>query len=591
MDGALSPLPAAGRLSLSGRRWRWREGGEKGAALAATLGLPPVVGRILAGRGVVEGAAAETVLSPRLRTLLPDPFVLRDMERAVERLATAVMRGETVGLLTDYDVDGACAGTLLADLLEGLGARVALYVPDRHREGYGPNETALRTLLGAGARLIACLDCGTQAGAVFAPFAGEAEILVFDHHKHEGALPPILATVNPNRPDDGAGLGHLCATGVVFLAAVGLLRALRGRGFFGGRAEPDLLAALDLVALATVADVVPLTGLNRAFVAQGLKVLARRQRAGLAALLEVARFHRLDAETLGFGLGPRINAGSRIGRSDLGLTLLRCRDPAEAAGLARHLDRLNRERQDIEEGLLAAAMRQAARQQEAGRAVLLVAEPGWHPGVVGIVASRLKERFNRPACVGAHVEGLIKGSGRSLPGFDLGAAVIAARRAGVVQAGGGHAMAAGFTLTPDRLGAFHDFLDQALAGAAALPAIPDLIIDAELPAGMIAPPLLEALAALAPFGQGFEEPLFIIPRLLFTGHTPLGARGTTWRLGFATEEGASLEGVLFRAPQSGLAAELAARRGTLLHVAGFLRPNARGGTLRPGFQVIDAIPA
>jgi len=589
MDGALSLSLSAGAIGLSGRRWRWRESGEEGDRLAARLGVPGVVGRVLAGRGVTAETAA-AVLTPRLRTLLPEPFSLRDMERAVERLAAAVMAGETVGLLTDYDVDGACAGALLADLLEELGAKVTAYVPDRHREGYGPNPAALERLRAAGARLIVCLDCGTQAHAVFAPFAGKAEIIVFDHHKHEGALPPILATVNPNRPDETGGLGHLCATGVVFLAAVGLLRALRERGFFQARSEPDLRAALDLVALATVADVVPLTGLNRAFVAQGLKVLAQNRRVGLAALREVARFRRLDTQALGFGLGPRINAGSRIGQSDLGLRLLRTRDAAEAAGLAQHLDRLNRERQDIEEGLLAAAIAAAERQQRAGRAVLLVAEPGWHAGVVGIVASRLKERFNRPACVGAHVEGLIKGSGRSVPGFDLGAAVIAAREAGVVQAGGGHAMAAGFTLAPDQFAAFHDFLDRALAGAAALPAVPDLVLDAEVPAETIGPALIDSLGMLAPFGQGFEEPLFVIPRLLFTGHTPLGARGTTWRLGFATEQGRTLEGVLFRAPQSGLAAPLAARRGALLHVAGFLRPN-EGGSGRLGFQVVDALPA
>lgn len=585
-EGALRPLLPAARLSLSGRRWFRREGGPRAASLAAR-GLSPLLAAVLAGRGVTEDAV-EGVLTPQLRTLLPDPDRLADMARAVARLARAVEERETVGILTDYDVDGACAGALLADLLEALGARVVTDVPDRHREGYGPNAAAMERLLGAGARLIVTLDCGTAAGAVFAPLAGKTDIIVFDHHKHEGALPPVLATVNPNRPDDGSGQGHLCATGVTFLAAVGLLRALRERGFFAARPEPDLRADLDLVALATVADVVPLIGLNRAFVAQGLKVLAQRRRVGLAALIDAARISRLDMHALGFALGPRINAGSRIGRSDLGLSLLRCRDPDAAAGIARHLDQLNRERQDIEEGLLEAAMAEAERQQRAGRAVLLVAEPGWHVGVVGIVASRLKERFNRPACVGAHVEGMIKGSGRSLPGFDLGAAVIAAREAGVAAGGGGHAMAAGFTLAPDRLEAFHDFLHARLAGAEALPPVPDLILDAEVPAETLDLALAESIAALAPFGQGFEEPLFLIPRLVLGGITPLGAKGATWRLDFTAADGRRLEGVLFRAPQSGLAAELPALRGALLHVAGFLRPNEWNGTRRLQLQVVDA---
>ncbi|HUA77690.1 MAG TPA: DHH family phosphoesterase, partial [Acetobacteraceae bacterium] len=444
--------------SLSGRRWVWREAEERlGLGIAERLGVPEILGRILALRGVTMEGAGD-FLAPTLRALMPDPSRLADMDRAAERLAAAVAAGETVAVFGDYDVDGACAGALLVSVLGALGVPVAAYVPDRIREGYGPNPAALCRLVEGGARLIVCADCGSGADEAFAAVAGRAEVIVLDHHK-TGApgphRPPLLALVNPNRLDDGSGLGAVCATAIAFLAMVALLRLLRRRGFFAGRAgtggaatggaatgsagtgsagtgraEPDLLAWLDLVALATVCDVMPLSGLNRALVAQGLKVMARRLRPGLAALLSVAEVAgHPTADSCGFALGPRINAAGRIAEADLGLRLLLAPDADAALPLARALDAVNRQRQQVETGVLEAAMAAAETQAEAGLPVLLVSGEGWHPGVLGIVAGRIKERFNRPACVAGHTVGTAKGSGRSVPGLDLGAAVLAARQA------------------------------------------------------------------------------------------------------------------------------------------------------------------
>ncbi|OYV40172.1 MAG: single-stranded-DNA-specific exonuclease RecJ, partial [Acidocella sp. 20-61-6] len=467
--------------SLSGRRWLWRAGEERVAAgIAQRLNLPEIVSRLLAARGVGIEAAAD-FLEPTLRVMLPDPSVLTDMDGAADRLAEAVRRGETSAVFGDYDVDGACGSALLAGFLRGLGCTVHCHVPDRIKEGYGPNGPALASLVARGASLVVCVDCGTAAADTLALLAGQADVVVLDHHKAEGPPPAILATVNPNRLDDTSGLGMLCAAGVAFLTAIATVRALRRQGWFATRAEPDLMGLLDLVALATVCDVMPLTGVNRAFVCQGLKVMARRSRPGIAALLEVTQAREaLNASTCGFALGPRINAGGRISEADLGLRLLLCEDRVEALALAERLEAVNRQRQDVEAGIMETALRSAEAQVASGHAAVLVMGDGWHPGVVGIVAGRIKERFNRPACVAGLAEGVGKGSGRSVPGVDLGAAVIAARQAGLLLTGGGHAMAAGFSIRAEQADAFHAFLNERLAGAAALPSAADLMVEGTL---------------------------------------------------------------------------------------------------------------
>ena len=459
--------------SLNQRRWVWRVGEDRvGLGIAQRHDLPEIIGRLLAARGVgIDGAAS--FLDPTLRALMPDPSALTDMDIAASRIADAVQRGETVAVFGDYDVDGACSGALMFSLLRELGANVLHYVPDRLAEGYGPNAPALRSLAQQGATLVVCVDCGTAAADVFSQLHNRLDIVVLDHHKSEGESPAIIATVNPNRLDDRSGMGSLCATAIAFLTAVALVRELRRRNHFAGQAEPDLLSLLDLVALATVCDVMPLTGLNRALVCQGLKVMARRARPGMAALIDVAMVKdRPSAFTLGFTLGPRINAAGRISESDLGLRLLVTQDTLEARTLAATLDAVNRQRQDVEAGMLEAAMSAAEAQAQAGHPVLLVSGAQWHPGVVGIVAGRMKERFNRPACVAALADGVAKGSGRSVLGLDLGAAVIAARQMGILNTGGGHAMAAGFSLQADRLDEFHAFLNTRLAAASDLPVRP-----------------------------------------------------------------------------------------------------------------------
>ncbi|MEO9191932.1 MAG: single-stranded-DNA-specific exonuclease RecJ [Acetobacteraceae bacterium] len=578
--------------SLSGRRWVWREGEDRVAlGIAQRAGLPEIVGRLLAARGIGIEECGD-FLDPTLRALLPDPSTLTDMDVAAERLADAVAGGETVGVFGDYDVDGACSGAIMAGFLRGLGCAVHSHVPDRLTEGYGPNVPALRALAARGARLIVCVDCGTAAGEALASVRGMADVIVLDHHKAEDAPPTVLATVNPNRLDDASGLGMLCAASVAFLTVVASTRVLRRRGFFAARPAPDLMALLDLVALATVCDVMPLTGVNRALVCQGLKVMGRRERPGIAALLAVAQAKPLlTAMTCGFGLGPRINAAGRISQSDLGLRLLLCEDSEEAASLAQRLDEVNRQRQDVEASILDAAFQAADAQAQAGRAALLVSGEDWHPGVVGIVAGRIKERFNRPVCVAGIATGIAKGSGRSVPGIDLGAAVIAARRAGILATGGGHAMAAGFSLERGRLDTFHAFLNKRLAHAAALPAAADLPIEATLTVAGATVELAGHVRRLAPFGSGNEEPLFVLRHARVTRADRVGREGGTIRA-FVEGEGGGirLKAMLFRARDGALAEALLARAGTL-HLAGHLRAEEWNGTVSAGFSVMDAAPA
>ncbi len=578
--------------SLTGRRWVMRRAEDRvGLGIAQRLGLPEIVGRLLAARGV-EIEAAGHFLEPTLRALLPDPSVLADMDVAADRLARAVRHAETVGVFGDYDVDGACSSAVIVRLLRGLGCTVVTHVPDRLLEGYGPNGPALLGLVGQGATLVVCVDCGTAAALALSAVAGKADVVVLDHHACEGAPPPVLATVNPNRLDCGSGLRGLCAAGVAFMAAVATVRTLRRAGWFTGRAEPDLRDLLDLVALATVCDVMPLVGLNRALVVQGLRVMARRDRPGIAALLTAAASAEAPtAMTLGFALGPRINAAGRISDAGLGLRLLLTEDPDEAQRIAVLLDATNRERREVEAGMMQSALDQAAVLDAAGHAALLVCGAGWHPGVVGIVAGRLKERHNRPALVGAVIDGIVRGSGRSVPGVDLGRAIMAARSEGLLLTGGGHAMAAGFSLAEDGVATFQAFLDDRLAHARLLPRAADLAVEGTIAVPGATLELAQHLQRLAPYGHGNEEPIFALTRARVIRADRIGKDGATVRATVEGEGGGPrLKAMLFRAGEGPLAAALL-DRGAPLHLAGHLRAETWNGTTTASFFVADAAPA
>lgn len=556
--------------SLGGRRWRVRLSDERLATtLAQRLGLPEVVARVLAGRGIGLDDA-ELFLAPTLRELLPDPAHLKDMDAAVERLVCAVKAGERICIFGDYDVDGATASALLYRFFRAVGAEVRIYIPDRIAEGYGPNAPALLRLKDEGVSVVVTVDCGVTA---FAPLAAAAaaglDVVVVDHHEAEAVLPQVVAVVNPNRLDESSPHRHLAAVGVAFLLAVAVNRGLKAAGCTAG-AGPDLLQWLDIVALGTVCDVVPLVGVNRALVTQGLKVMARRGNAGLAALADVAGVReRPDAYHLGYVLGPRVNAGGRVGQSDLGARLLATDDPDEAAELARRLDQFNRERQEIEAAVLLAAIEQAEGRADDGGPVLVVAGDGWHPGVIGIAAGRLKERYNRPTCVVAFDGAEGKGSGRSVPGLDLGAAVIAARQAGILSQGGGHAMAAGFALRRERLADFRAFLAERFAGLDDGALMPTLDLDGALDAGAATVDLVETLRRVGPFGSGNAEPRFAVTGARVLRADVVGSGHVRCILGGA--RGGRLKAIAFRAADSELGHALLNSAGAALHVAGCLR--------------------
>ena len=490
--------------SILGQPWRWR-------ALAADardgMGHDDLVAQLLLARGCPPDAV-EAHRTPSIRGFMPDPSIFRDMDRAAQRLADAVIAREAVAIFGDYDVDGATSAAVMVRLLRDLGLSPRAYIPDRMTEGYGPTEAALLRLQAEGATLIVTVDCGAQAfEPLAAAHAAGIEVMVVDHHKCATELPLAHAVVNPNRLDEaeGAAHGHLAAVGVCFLLGAALIRTLRTRGFFADRAEPRLLDLLDLVALGTVADVAPLRGLNRAFVAQGLKVMAQRRNIGLAALTEAARLTRAPTCTdLGFALGPRINAGGRVGQADLGVRLLTTDDPAEARAIAEELNHFNDERRAIEAGVQAIAETGVDR----ARQVAIVSGEGWHPGVIGIVAGRLKEKLDRPAIVIAVDEnGIGKGSGRSISGVDLGAAILAAKEHGLLIAGGGHAMAAGLTVEAGRIAELADFLEERLAAAVVqASAGRALLLDAVLAPGGVNPALVGAMEAGGPYGMGWPAP-------------------------------------------------------------------------------------
>ncbi len=490
--------------SVSGQPWRWRREPDP------SLGMDDLVDELLLARGVAREDLARH-RDPKIRDFLPDPSCFRDMDKGAKRLADAIQSGETIAIFGDYDVDGATSAALLVLLLRRLGADPIAYIPDRLMEGYGPSGKALVELKGRGASVAVCVDCGAQAfDALEEARSAGLDVIVVDHHQCATLLPVAHALINPNRLDEseeGAAHGHLAAVGMAFLLGVALLRELRSRGFFEALSEPKMLDLLDLVALGTVADVARLKSLNRAFVTQGLRIMAGRQNIGLAALAEAARLVKPPScRDLGFALGPRINAGGRVGRSDLGVRLLTCTDPEEARTIAVELDRLNEERRAIEMLVCEQAEEQAAKLN--GAPVITVMSAGWHQGVIGIVAGRIKERFHRPAIVIAECEdGTGKGSGRSISGVDLGAAVLAAKDSGLLVAGGGHAMAAGLTLSPGGLEPFRDFINERLA-ADVEKARDDraLLLDALLAPGGVAASLCDALEAAGPYGAGWPSP-------------------------------------------------------------------------------------
>lgn len=553
--------------------WRWRGGnmdmGETTAGVEDDL-----VAQLLLARGVPREDLARH-RNPTLRDFLPDPSEFRDMDAAAERLAQAVLTGESVTIYGDYDVDGATSAALLVRLLRMLGHEAGYYIPDRLLEGYGPSGEALVRLAEQGSSLIVTVDCGAMAHrALEDAHAAGVDVIVVDHHKCAAELPRAVALVNPNRLDEsdiGAAHGHLAAVGVAFLLAVATVRALRQRGYFETRPEPNLFALLDLVALGTVADVAAIHGLNRAMVAQGLKVMARRENVGMAALIDASRLSRAPAcSDLGFALGPRINAGGRVGESTLGVRLLTTEDPDEARAIAAQLSQLNEERRAIEASVQEAAEMQLETQHN--RAVTVLAGRGWHPGVIGIVAGRIKEKTGKPSLVialdGDEESGHGKGSGRSITGVDLGAAVIAAREQGLLVAGGGHAMAAGLTVESERIDALADFLDERLGRAvAAAQAQQSMLLDLSVAPGGLKPGLVESLDSAGPFGVGWPAPRIAVGPVRLIKADIVGKDHV--RMVAAGPDGASFKAIAFRAAESEMGqALLHGSRGRSLWLAG-----------------------
>jgi single-stranded-DNA-specific exonuclease len=579
--------------SFTGRAWRARldaAGEARALAIVQVAGQDDLMARVLAGRGVgVE--EVERYLDPTLRDLMPDPYSLAGMAAATERLARAVQRGERIAIFGDYDVDGAASAACLSEYLEAVGCPTLIHIPDRIVEGYGPNVEAMDGFKAKGANLVVTVDCGAVSHIPIAHAKNLGlDVVVFDHHQAPETLPDAVAIVDPNRQDDLSGLGYLCAAGVTFMGLVALNRALRDSGFFAARKPPDLMAALDLVALATVADVVPLVGLNRALVTRGLAIMRKRERPGLAALFDVAGADGPPrAYHLGYMIGPRINAGGRIGDAALGARLLTTRDELQAREIAAELDRLNRARQQIEIAMLAEAEAEAfaAMGAEERGAVVVVAGEGWPPGVVGLIAARLKERFERPAFALSLGATEATGSARSIAGVDIGKVVRAAVEAGLAIKGGGHAMAAGLTLSRPRLGDLRAFLETTLAAPVnAARAGAALSIDAALAASGASPGLVRAIEAAGPFGSGNPEPIFALARHRLTEVFPVGTDHL--RLKAAAADGTILDAIAFRAAGKPLGQGLSQSRGKLVHLVGSLSINRHGGRERAEMRVIDA---
>lgn len=591
MPEALAARPEAAfgvARSFSGRRWRLEAGDDALARqLQQELTLSPVLARLLAARGIPV-AEAYDYLNPTLKKFLPDPLVLAEMDQAVARVKRALEIGERIAVFGDYDVDGSTSTALMANFLTALGAPPRIYIPDRMTEGYGPSAPAMQALKAEGASLVVTVDCGASGGAAFqAARAVGLDVVVLDHHRVE-SRPDAVAHVNPNQPSDQSGLTYLCAAGVTFLFLVALNRTLREAGFFEARSilEPDLREHLDLVGLATVCDVVPLVGVNRAFVRQGLGQLSKLSRPGLAALAAVGKsVPPFTAYHLGFVFGPRINAGGRVGRSGLGADLLTARDSQAAEDFALQLDLHNRERQGIEKLILEEAVALATAQDNVP--FLLVANDGWHPGVVGIVAGRLKERFAKPSFVAGFEGGMGRGSARSIPGIDIGRMVRTAKELGLIEAGGGHAMAAGFSLMAEQLPGFRKFLEQQFSGTeAAYEEAASLVLDAVSSPAAAGRNLVAEIALAGPYGAGNPEPLLAFPDVRVAFADVVGGAHVKVRL--MGGDGAKLDAIAFRAAGTPLGEGLLQSRGRPIHVAGKLRTDDWNGQERVQLQIEDA---
>lgn len=571
--------------SLTGRRWVGPgvEVERATEVLVQQTSLPLALCQVLARRGVAA-EEAEAFLAPSLRDLLPDPRSLRDMEKAATRFLSAVKAGQRIAVFADYDVDGGSSAALLLVWLREMGCAATLYVPDRIDEGYGPNDAAMAELAAAH-DLIVCVDCGTLSHGPVAAAVG-ADVVILDHHLGGETLPDALAVVNPNRQDEDGALAHLCAAAVVFLMLVEAGRQLREAGARG----PDLMALLDLVGLATVADVAPLIGVNRAFVRQGLRVMARRDRLGLAALADVARMDTAPAAYhLGFLLGPRINAGGRIGQADLGARLLACDDPHEAQSLAEKLDLLNTERRDVETAVRAAALDQAeARGFDAP--LVWASGAGWHPGVVGIVASRLKEASNRPSIVIGFEDGIGKGSGRSVSGIDLGAPIQRLAAEGLLIKGGGHKMAAGLTVAEDKLDAAMARLSELLAKQGAhLAGAADLKLDGMLMPTAATVELAQQVEQAGPFGAGAPAPRYAFADMQIRFAKRVGE--SHLKISFGDGNNTKMDAIAFGAFDGPLGPALENHGGARFHLAGRLDINTWRGRQSVQLRLEDAAPA
>jgi len=567
--------------SFSGRRWVLAKSDDDAVhALMRAQEMPLALAQLLVARGV-DADGARDFLNPTLKRLLPEPAIFKDMDKAVARAVRAVEQGERIAVFGDYDVDGSCSAALLRDFFRALNIETRVYIPDRMTEGYGPSARAMRTLGAEGAQVVITVDCGASAHEALAA-AREAglDVIVLDHHRAEDAV-PAFAQVNPNQPGCASEQGHLSAAGVTFLFAVALNRALRGWYAAHGVAEPDLREALDLVALATVCDVVPLIGVNRAFVRAGLAQLLQMKRPGLAALAEVARAAApFTSYHCGYVFGPRINAGGRVGRCSLGVDLLTARDADSAREFAAALDVHNQERQAIEKAILDEAIAYAATQDNAP--FLFLAREGWHPGVVGIVAGRLKDRFGKPAFVAGFEGGMGRGSARSVAGVDIGAVMRAAKDAGAIESGGGHAMAAGFSLMESQRETFHAFL--AARDFAASDTL-DLSIDAVIAAAGASEALVRDIAHAGPFGAGNPEPVFAVADARVVYADTVGQDHVKLRFD------GGLDAIAFRCADQPLGKGLLSSRGKRIHAAGRLKTDAWNGRVRVQLHLDDAAPA
>jgi len=577
------------KSSIRGQKWLMRHDDDAKISEFTKLGLSQTTAQILAGRGVAP-KDAETFLNPTLRHYLPDPSVLMDMDKAAARIVDAVEAGEAITVFADYDVDGATSAAQLIRWGRALGTKFGLYVPDRIKEGYGPSASAFEGLKKSGADLVITVDCGASAEDALTAAANiDLPVIVIDHHMMSGEMPPAFALVNPNRPDDMSGLGHLAAAGVTFMLLVALNREAKRRGI---KDTPDLLSLLDLTALGTICDVVPLTGLNRAFVAQGLKVLSNTPNLGLEKLAEVAGSSApFTTYHGGFILGPRINAGGRIGQADMGARMLSSDDVDEVEGFAAELDRINKERRQLQDRILLEALEQVEQipgiHSPNGPQVICIAMQGWHAGVIGIVAGRLKDKFNRPAIViGVDVHGVGKGSGRSMYGVDMGTAIIAARAEGILDAGGGHAMAAGLTVSEEKIPKFQAFIDGYLRESV-IEARKNsaLKIDALLNPSAVGMDLIAEIDRVGPYGAKMPEPLFAFADMRVTFAQRLN--GGHVRCAFEDGSGTRLAGIAFRAEETGIAEVLLAPNPPNVHIAARLKENTWKDRTKIDVQISD----